>query len=86
MSNRLGLRQLRAFHAVMTGGSITAAAEKLHLSQPTISKQLTALEGALNLKLFERGSGSAATPTRQGVAFFKAIEATIAGLDSIVST
>lgn len=83
MMNRLGLRQLRAFHAVMTGGSVTAAAERLNLTQPAISKQLTALEDSLGLRLFHRRSGRAATPTRAGVEFFRAIEPTMVGLEEI---
>ncbi|SNT73647.1 LysR family transcriptional regulator [Paracoccus seriniphilus] len=83
MSNRVGLRQLRAFHAVMMGGSLTAASERLNLSQPTISKQLTALENALQIKLFDRRSGTPVSPTPNGVEFFKAIEATISGLDNL---
>lgn len=83
MSNRLGLRQLRAFHAVMTSGSVTAAAERLNLTQPAISKQLSALEDAVGLTLFHRKSGRAATPTRAGVEFFHAVEPTMVGLDDI---
>lgn len=83
MSNRLGLRQLRAFHAVMVTGGVTPAAERLNLTQPAISKQLSALEHALGLKLFHRRSGRATVPTPQGVEFYRAIEATITGLDEI---
>jgi len=83
MSNRLGLRQLRAFHAVMVTGGVTAAAERLNLTQPAISKQLSALEHALGLKLFHRRSGRATIPTPEGVEFYRSIEATIAGLDEI---
>ena len=77
MSSNITLRQLRAFQAVMTTGSVTAAAEKLHLTQPALSKQLTGLEEVLNLRLFHRRSGMTITPTREGVAFYKAIEATL---------
>ena len=46
--------QLRAFHAVANHGSFTAAADKLHVSQPTISEQVRALEDHYQIKLFER--------------------------------
>ncbi|MCY4007597.1 MAG: LysR family transcriptional regulator [Rhodobacteraceae bacterium] len=85
MMNRLSLRQLRAFHAVMISGSVTAAAKRLNLTQPAISKQLNALEDSLGLQLFHRRSGRAATPTHVGVEFFRAIEPTIVGLDEIGS-
>jgi len=83
MSNRVGLRQLRAFHAVMMCGSVSAAAERLNLTQPAISKQLSSLEFALGIRLFQRRSGSAMTPTREGLEFFRAAEATISGLEDL---
>lgn len=49
------IRVLRYFVAVVNEGNITAAAEKLHLSQPTLSKQLMALEEELGKTLFMRG-------------------------------
>ena len=85
MSNRIGLRQLRAFHAVMVGGSVTAAAERLNLTQPAISKQLTALERELGIKLFHRRSGTTINPTREGIEFFKAVEAITSGVDDLQS-
>lgn len=48
------LKQLRAFiHAAQTG-SISKAAERLFLSQPSISLQIKALEEELGATLFER--------------------------------
>ncbi|HBA36166.1 MAG TPA: LysR family transcriptional regulator [Gammaproteobacteria bacterium] len=48
------LRQLRAFcHAAQTG-SISRAAERLNLSQPSVSLQIQALEKELDTVLFER--------------------------------
>ena len=50
------LRVLRYFLAVAREQSITAAAETLHLTQPTLSKQLRELEEELGKKLFTRGN------------------------------
>jgi DNA-binding transcriptional LysR family regulator len=67
----------------MITGSIGAAAERLHLSQPAISKQLTALEHALDLRLFNRRSGRETTPTPDGIAYCRAIESTIIALEDL---
>ena len=52
------LRVLRYFLAVAREGSVTHAAQRLHISQPTLSKQLKDLEGQLGKKLFVRSSFS----------------------------
>ena len=51
---KLTLAQLEAFHWTLRLGSVRAAAERLHLSQPTISVRLRVLERSLERKLFER--------------------------------
>lgn len=50
------LRILRYFLAVAREQNITKAAESLHITQPTLSKQLMDLEDELGKKLFVRGS------------------------------
>lgn len=49
------LRVLRYFLAVVQEKNITKAAEKLLISQPALSKQLSDLEDELGTKLFIRG-------------------------------
>src|SRR5918994_4799065 len=46
--------QLRSFHAVALHGSFTAAAGALHVSQPTVSAQVKALEETYGVELFFR--------------------------------
>lgn len=50
----MDLQSLSAFLAIAEHGSISAAARKLHLSQPAISKRLAGLESRLGHRLFDR--------------------------------
>ena len=52
----LDLKQLRALLAIAESGSVTRAAEMLHIVQPAVSRQLRLLEEDLGTPLFERGS------------------------------
>ncbi|MDO5351577.1 MAG: LysR family transcriptional regulator [Succinatimonas sp.] len=52
----MDLRVLRYFLKVVEEESISKAAEVLHLSQPTLSRQLMDLEEELHVKLFVRGN------------------------------
>lgn len=52
----MDLRVLRYFLTVVREESITKAAEVLHITQPTLSRQLTQLEADLGVKLFTRGT------------------------------
>lgn len=45
---------LRAFHETAATGSLSAAARQLGLTQPTLSRQVAALEAGLGVDLFER--------------------------------
>lgn len=60
------LRVLRYFLAVAREESISAAAEFLHLTQPTLSRQLMELEEELGVQLFIRGKRKI-TLTDEGV-------------------
>lgn len=50
------IRVLRYFLAVVQEGTISSAANFLHLTQPTLSKQLMELEEELGTTLFHRGN------------------------------
>ena len=49
------IRVLRYFLAVVREQNISRAAESLHLTQPTLSRQLAELEAEIGRPLFERG-------------------------------
>jgi LysR family transcriptional regulator, low CO2-responsive transcriptional regulator len=62
------LTQLNAFLAVVRRGSVTAAAEELVVTQPSVSAAVAALERELGAKLTER-DGRGLKPTAAGRAF-----------------
>lgn len=54
MSTWMNYHHLFYFKTIAEEGSVSKAAEKLRLGQPTLSAQLMQFEEALNVKLFER--------------------------------
>ncbi|KQN48807.1 hypothetical protein ASE98_05315 [Pseudomonas sp. Leaf48] len=52
----MNTRQLHHFVAVMDTGSLSAAAEAVHLSLPALSRSLKALEDELRVSLFDRSN------------------------------
>ena len=50
----MDIASLRAFLAVAETGSFSSAGERLHLTQPAVSKRVAALESALGRRLFDR--------------------------------
>jgi DNA-binding transcriptional LysR family regulator len=62
--DKLDWNQLRAFLETAETGSLSAAARKLGLTQPTLSRQVAAIEARMGVTLFERvGKAMALTPT-----------------------
>jgi len=64
----LTVTQLRAFLAVARAGGVQAAAEQLHVSQPSVSAALGALARELGVQLVER-EGRGVRLTEAGLAF-----------------
>jgi DNA-binding transcriptional LysR family regulator len=57
------LRHLRYFVAVAAEGSLTRAAERLHVTQPSLSRQMRQLERDMGAALFQRSAtGTVLTP------------------------
>ncbi|MGV9263933.1 LysR family transcriptional regulator [Kitasatospora sp. NPDC003701] len=73
-------RLLRSFAAVCEEGQLTAAAARLFVSQPTLTKQIRQLEALLGVELFERSRRGMA-PTRAGRALAEHTGTMLAGWD-----
>lgn len=69
----MSLRQLEVFYAVVAAGSITAAAEGLRISQPTVSTMIRRIEDQLGLTLFQKDRGRL-VPTNEGRLLFDALQ------------
>lgn len=78
----MNLRQLEAFRATIETGSITAAAEALHVSQPSISRLIADLERSVEFPLFLR-QGRGLIATVEARRFYQAVESVFVGIDKL---
>mgnify|MGYP001819612841 CR=1 FL=1 len=78
----MNIRQIEIFKAVMESGSVTAASQKLRISQPAVSKYLKLLEEDTELKLFDR-TGNRLSPTLEAKTLFDQVERSYRGLDQL---
>lgn len=72
----------RAFCATADAGSLSAAARKIGLTQPTLSRQVAALEDALSVTLFER-IGKKLVLTDAGLGLLEHAQAMAAAADAM---
>jgi DNA-binding transcriptional LysR family regulator len=81
----MNVRQLEAFNAVFTTGSVSLAADQLGVPQPAVSTLISKLEKSIDLQLFERINGRLiATPEATGL--FSDVERVFASLDRVSHT
>ncbi|MHC9084352.1 LysR family transcriptional regulator [Luteimonas sp. RIT-PG2_3] len=78
----MDLRQLEAFAAVMTAGSITGAGQMLKRSQPAVTRSIQDLEQELGLRLFER-NGPKVIPTNEAFLLRSEVEGSLASVRRI---
>ncbi|MEU4312459.1 LysR family transcriptional regulator [Nocardia sp. NPDC024068] len=76
-------RLLRYFAAVAAEGNLTRAAERLYVSQPSLTKQIRQLENLLGVRLFDR-SRSGMALTAAGAELAAEVPDLLAGWDRIL--
>jgi DNA-binding transcriptional LysR family regulator len=77
----LTLQQLEYFLAAYRHRSFSAAAEELHMAQPSLSEQVRRLEAELGVELFAR-AGRGLTPTEAGETLRPHAEQTLAAAEA----
>jgi DNA-binding transcriptional LysR family regulator len=80
-----GWDELRTFTEVARDGSLSGAARRLGLTQPTVGRHIDALEAALGLTLFTR-SPRGLTPTPAALALEPHVEAMAAAAAALART
>jgi len=83
LTHRITHRHIEVFRAVMTAGSATGAADLLHSSQPTVSRELARLESLLGYDLFERVQGRL-RPNARALALWDEVQRSWQGLERVV--
>ncbi|MCP2343042.1 LysR family transcriptional regulator [Actinomadura rupiterrae] len=78
------IRLLGYVVAIAEEGSISAAARRMHLTQPTLSRQLRELERELGTRLFER-EGRGLVPTEAGRALLRRARVILAEADAALA-
>ena len=76
-------RHIEVFRALMTAGSVTAAAQVLFTSQPTVSRELARLEDLVGIALFDRVRGRL-QPNAQALALFEEVQRSYVGFERVV--
>ncbi|WP_158932496.1 LysR family transcriptional regulator [Acidisphaera sp. S103] len=79
---RVTLRQIEAFRAIMVHGTVTQAAQRLHTSQPSVSRSIQELETATGLHLFKRAKRRI-EPTSAASELYKEVNRAFTGLEDI---
>jgi DNA-binding transcriptional LysR family regulator len=78
----MNLKQIEAFRMVMRAGTVTAAAERLRISQPAVSRLLSQLESKTGLRLFVRAN-QRLHPTPEAMLFHREVERSFVGLEKL---
>jgi len=80
----MDIKQLRYFIAIAEQGTISKAAEHLHMAQPPLSRQLKMMEDELGVVLFDRNKKKKVTLTAQGELFLKKAKKLLHGMEEAI--
>ena len=83
MEHSIGMKDMRAFYAVVEEGNISHAAQRLAMAQPALSRQMKKLEETLGTKLFDRGSRRIRL-TEAGRVFYERVEKILSLVDGTI--
>lgn len=81
---KLNLRALEGFRETMMTGSATAAAARMGLSQPAVSRLIAQVEDDFGFELFYRDKGRL-TPTPEALMLYEEVGSTFASIDRITN-
>ncbi|MBK2095481.1 LysR family transcriptional regulator [Francisella philomiragia] len=84
MSRKITLKQLNVFVETAINKSISIAAQKCYITQPSASKAISQLEEALEKVLFERGSGKEIRLTYEGELLFVEVKSILDQVSDLV--
>ncbi len=84
VENRITLRHLEAFRAIMVRKTVTGAADMLEVTQPVVTRLIADLEERIAIPLFTRTKGRL-IPTPEAALLFKDVEQSLIGIERIAN-
>lgn len=84
MENRITLRHLEAFRAIMVRKTVTGAAEMLEVTQPVVTRLISDLEERIAIPLFTRKKGRL-LPTAEAALLVKDVEQSLMSIERIAN-
>ena len=84
MDDRITLRHLEAFRALMLRRSVTAAAQWLGVTQPVVTRLVAEFEKRIGMVLFERQRGRL-QPTSEAMLLFQDVHQSLVGIERIAN-